>query len=179
MKKIEKFNKELCNIKYGWYDKDGRLHESLKEGNFVKNYRMQDCEEIKWHKSAICWELCEMEREFFKKEDYPFITVFAMALKNKRKPCHTFLVFKDKDKYCWFEASWKRMKGIKKYDSLEELFDVIRENFYDFTGSKENYKLEDVNFYKYNKPRSGCSCNGFYYNALLFGKKIKNSARIL
>ena len=29
MKKLKKFNKELSSIKYGWYDKEGKLHESL------------------------------------------------------------------------------------------------------------------------------------------------------
>mgnify|MGYP003301312768 CR=1 FL=1 len=177
MKKIEKFNKELCKIKYGWYDKEGRLHESLKEGNFGKNYRMQYIDEVKRHKSAICWDLCEVEREFFKKTDYQFITVFAVLKKFKRKPCHTFLIFKEKDKYCWFEASWSKMKGIRKYDSLEELFDDVRNNFGEFTKCKD-YNKEEIEFYKYGKPRDRIGCNGFYIHCMYFGKRIKSCKKL-
>lgn len=178
MNKVKKFNKELSKIKYGWYDKDGRLHESLKTGNFAKNYRMQYIDEVKRHKSSICWDLCEVEREFFKKTSYPFMTVFAVLKKYKRKPCHTFLVFKNNDKYYWFEASWNKMKGIREYNSLEKLFDDIRDNFDEFTKSKD-YDKNEIEFYKYKKPREKIGCNGFYIHCIYFGKKIKKDNKRL
>jgi hypothetical protein len=70
------------------------LHESLKDGDFAKDYRMQYVDEVKRHKSSICWDLCEVERDFFRKTDYPFMTVFAVLKNYKKNPCHTFLVFK-------------------------------------------------------------------------------------
>jgi hypothetical protein len=178
MKQIRKFNKELSKIKYGWYDKEGKLHESLKDGNFSKNYRMQYIEDVKKHKSSICWDLCEVEREYFKKKKYSFMTVFAVLKKYKKKPCHTFLVFKDKGKYYWFESSWDKMKGVREYNSLEELFDEVRNNFEDFTKNKD-FNKEEIEFYKYKKPKDKIGCNGFYIHCMYFGKKIKKNKKRL
>ena len=178
MKKITKFNDELCKIKYGWYDKFGKLHESLKDGNFSKDYRMQSVDEVIRHKSSICWDLCEVERDYFKKNNYSFITVFAVLRKYRNKPCHTFTIFKDKGKFYWFEASWERKKGIREYNSLDELFIDVRDNFYDFTRGKP-YVKDDVEFYKYSKPREKIGCNGFYIHCMYFGKKIRRYRRSL
>lgn len=178
MKEVTRFNKELCKIKYGWYDKVGRLHESLKEGNFSKNYRMQYIDEVKKHKCSICWDLCEVERDFFENTDYPFMTVFAVLKKYKKKPCHTFLVFKNNDKFYWFEASWEKKKGVREYDTLEELFDDIREDFDEFTRGKV-FDKKDIEFYKYRKPRERIGCNGFYIHCMYFGKKIRKYKKSL
>lgn len=173
MKDIKKFNQELSKIKYGWYDKAGNLHESLKDGNFVKDYKMQTIEEVIKHQNSICWDLCEVEREFFKKTKYPFITIFAVLKNYRKKPCHTFLVFKNDNKYYWFEASWKNMKGVKEYSCLEDIFNEIKNNFFEFTKST-NYNKDEIEFFAYKKPIFSKTCNLFYCHCMYLGKKIKN-----
>ena len=174
MKKLKKFNKELSSIKYGWYDKEGKLHESLREGNFVKNYRMQSVNEVMNNTNSICWDLCEVEREFFKKTVYPFVTIFAVLKTQKKKPCHTFLVFKDNDCFYWFEASWNKMKGIRKYSNFDDILDDVRNNFYEFTKSKD-YDKNEIEFYVYKKPINRISCNMFYFHCMYLGKKISSN----
>lgn len=174
MKNIEKFNKELSKIEYGWYDKFGNLYKSLKEGNFVKDYRMQDKNEVEKHKYSICWDLCELERDFFKKTKYPFVTIFAVLKKHKRKPCHTFLVFKAEDKFFWFEASWKNMKGLRKYDTFKDVLEDVRNNFGEFTKSN-NYNKEEIEFFSYKQPSKRITCNRFYWHCMLFSKKISSN----
>ena len=172
MKSIEKLCKELSSYGYGWYDKDGKLHVGLKDGLFLKNYRMQEIDEVKRHKNSICWDLCEVERNYFKNRDFPYMVVFGVDRKMKNNPCHTFLVFKNNGKYYWFEASWELMKGVREYNSLEELFEDFKNNFSDFVKGKE-YNKDDIEFFKYKKPRNRIGCNGFYIHCMYFGKKVK------
>ena len=172
MKSIEKLCKELSSYGYGWYDKEGKLHVGLKDGLFLKNYRMQEIDEVKRHKNSICWDLCEVERDYFKNRDFPYMVVFGVNRKMKNNPCHTFLVFKNNGKYYWFEASWKLMKGVREYNSLEELFDDFKNNFSDFIKGKE-YNKDDIEFFKYKKPRNRIGCNGFYIHCMYFSKKVK------
>lgn len=178
MRQVEKLCRELSKFEYGWYDKKGKLHVGLKDGKFLELYRMQYTDEVKRHKNSICWDLCEVEREYFEKRDFPFMTVFAVNMKMKRKPNHTFLVFKNNGKYYWFEASWEAMKGVREYDSLEELFDDFRDNFGDFVKGR-TYEKKDIKFYRYKKPREKIGCNGFYIHCMYFSKKIKKDSKRL
>ncbi len=178
MKGIERFNKELCAMSYGWYDRKGKLHLGLKDGDFVKEYRMQYPDEVKKHKNGVCWDLCELEREYFKKRDIPFMTVFAVNKYMKNKPNHTFTIFKKNGKVYWFEASWDLMKGVREYNTIEELFADFRKNFTYFVKGKP-YVLEDVVFYRYKKPVSRISCNVFYIYCMFFGKKIRKDKKRL
>lgn len=177
MRDIEKFYKKLCTMEYGWYDKKGKLHLSLND-NFKKNYRLQFADEVKVHKNAICWDLCELEREYFKKRKIPFMTVFAVNKYMKRKPCHTFTIFKKNGKIYWFEASWELMKGVREYNSLEELFDDFKMNFKDFVKGRP-YVTEDIKFYRYKKPSVRMGCTAFYLYCMWFGKKIKKDKKSL
>lgn len=171
MQEIKELNKKLSKIKYGWYDKRGKLHKSLKEGNFIKNYKIQKTSEVINHDYSICWDLCEVEREYFKNTKYSFVTIFAVLKKFRNKPCHTFLVFKDADKYYWFESSWQNMKGIKEYCSMEDIFNDIRNNFFEFTKSYD-YNKNEIEFYAYKKPIISKTCNLFYIHCMIFSKRI-------
>ncbi len=170
MQEIKKFYNEIKDINYGWYDKFGKLHKKLKGENFIKLYRMQKVNKIKENNHAICWEMCELERKYFKKRKITYKTIFAILQDDKRYPCHTFLTFTLNNKWYWFEASWDKKKGIYEYNSLEELCHYIRNNFEDFAG--KDYNSEKVEFYEYKKPPLRLNCNLFYYYCLK-GKKIK------
>ena len=67
MKEIEEFYNRLLKIKYGWHDKEGRLHQKIEPQIFAKEYKMQAYNKIEESGYAICWELCELERHFFNK----------------------------------------------------------------------------------------------------------------
>ncbi len=169
MKEIENFFNLIKKVKYGWHDKTGNVHKSLRNGNFKRNYKMQKISDILLSNYAICWEMCELERKFFRKNKINHKTIFAL-LKNSRGECHTFTVFELNNKWYWFEASWENQKGIHRYNSIEEILDFYRNNFDDF--AKKGYKKEGLVFYEYKKPLFRYSCNMFYIHCSL-GKKIK------
>ena len=169
MKEILEYNKKLSKIKYGWHDKNNKVHTTLRGGDFVKNYRMQDInDDINY---AICWELVELERIYFEKHAIPYFAVNAMIKIGHKYPCHTFLVFIKNKKFYWFESSWDKMKGVREYNSLESIFDEVRNNFEEFTKTP-NYDSAKIKFYSYKKPHKNIKCNPFYYHILLFGKRI-------
>lgn len=170
MNDIYTFYEEIKDIKYGWHDKNGIVHKCLSDGDFKRNYRMQEISDIKNIEYAICWEMCELERTYFKKNKIPHKVIFAILKKDKRYPCHTFLVFENNNKWYWFEASWQNKKGIHEYNNLKELLNDIKNNFYDFT--KKNYNPDNILFYEYKKPKKKISCNFFYFHCL-HAKKIK------
>lgn len=166
---IDNFFKRIKHIKYGWYDKENNLHTRLNMKEFRKNYIMQSTSDILKNGYAICWEMCELERQFFDSINVVNKTIFAY-LKNSNNECHTFLVFKLVNYWYWFEASWKQKKGIYKFTSLEEIFDFYRNNFSSFT--KHGYKKEDLCFYSYDKVKNRLNCDQFYKHCL--SSKILN-----
>lgn len=163
--KIIDFYNTLLDVEYGWYDNKGNLYENIKDGNFLKDYQMQNIDNLLKSKHAICWELCELERQFFLREEIPFMTVFAILKGSDKFPCHTFLIYKLNQKYYWFEASWVNKKGIKEYNSCEEIFKEIAYNFEDFTKTKD-YDVSQMAFYKYEKPQENITCVPFYNHCM-------------
>lgn len=168
LKLIENFYNEIKDIKYGWYDKKGNLHEHIKDEDFGKKYKMQKTKDIMEHGHAICWEMCELERNFFKKNKIKHQTIFVYEQDNPNYPCHTFLIFQSNRKWYWLEASWQEKKGIHEYKNKYEIINYIRNNFKDFS---KKYKKEKIKFYKYKKPLRRYGCNGYYFHCML-GKKI-------
>lgn len=87
MKEIEEFYNKLLKIKYGWHDKEGRLHPKIEPQIFAREYKMQPYNKIEESGYAICWELCELERHFFNKHKIENHTIMAV-IKNKRVVHH-------------------------------------------------------------------------------------------
>ena len=103
---VEYRNNKLLKIKYGWHDKEGRLHPKIEQQIFAKEYKMQAYNKIEESGYAICWELCELERHFFNKHKIENHTIMAV-IKNKKggSPCHAFTTITIDDQMYWFEAS--------------------------------------------------------------------------
>lgn len=170
MDEIEEFYESVKDIKYGWHDRENRVFKHLSDANFTKSFRMQKVKDIRKSGYAICWEMCELEREFFRKKKLDYKTIFILSREDGKNICHTFLVFKYNYHWFWFEASWDKMKGIHKYNSLEELLNYVKNNFSDFV-KKKDYDRDKIRFYEYRKPYFIRSCNLFYFHCMR-GKKI-------
>ncbi len=176
MEEIYEFNKRLSNIQYGWYDNENNLHTSLKD-QFREKYQMQNISEIEKHNYAVCWDLCELERDYFSKRNIPFVTIFALLSEDARMLCHTFLAFQKNNKYYWFESSWAKMRGVREYNTLDLLLEDVRKHFYDFT-SGEFYEEEKIIFYTYNQPKENIRCEEFYQHCIREDRKITLESRL-
>lgn len=160
MKEILDFYNEVKNIEYGWHDKNGKIHTSLKD-NYKQDFRLQPIDKVIEDNHAVCWEMCELQRDFFKKNNINNKTIFAYIKKNNI--CHTFSVFEYNNKYYWFEASWSNKKGIHEFDSLEDILDYYRDNFQDFA---KEYNREDLLFFEYDNIKPGMTTEEYYNHCL-------------
>ena len=119
MKEILEFYNSIKNIKYGWHDKNNKLHKDLKD--YKEKYILSDNNIVLRDNYAVCWEMCELQREFFNKNNIDNKTIFAYLLDSPNGACHTFSVFTLNNKWYWFEASWNNKKGIHEFNSLEDI----------------------------------------------------------
>lgn len=168
LKEIQDFFNEIKNIGYGWHDKDGNIHESLKGSK--EGIILQDTDKIIEDNHAVCWEMCELQREFFQREKINFKNIFVYLNNPNRYACHTFTIFEHQNKWFWFEASWMNRKGIHEFNSISEILDYFRDHFEDF--ARGEYKREEVEFLEYDNVTPGMNTEEFVSQCLK-GKKVK------
>ncbi len=159
----------MKNIEYGWVDKQGSKHNIVDE-SYSDNYILQSPKEIIKNKVGVCWDQVELERFYFKGNDWNIKTYFIVHYDNDRCPTHTFLTFEKNNKYYWFEHSWERFKGIHEYNSLKDLLIDVRDKFVKYE-LNNNYNQNNLYIYNYKKPK-------FHLNALEFYKHCENGNNI-
>ena len=151
---------ELNKIEYGWLDKNNNIYKEV-NNLFSDNYILQSPEQVIKNKIGVCWDQVELERKLFKKKNIKFNTYFIVHYDNDKCPTHTFLIYKENNKYYWFEHSWKVFKGIHEYESELEALKDIKEKFVKYELNSK-YNPTNLCIYKYNKPKYGISCLEFY-----------------
>lgn len=90
-----------------------KITSKIKYDDFTdeEKYIVKSPKEVLSKKQAVCYDLVELERELFKKYNYEVKTFFAYD-KNEDGETHTFLIFKENNKYYWFESSWQSYRAI-------------------------------------------------------------------
>ncbi len=113
-------------------------------------YKIRLGEDFIKNKYGVCWDFCELEREFFIQAKIEHECFFIESFKNKGEdgPTHTFALFKKEDKWCWFEYSWGMYQGVWCYNTKEEALKDIMKKHYDFYNGQFNnleiYKTKKV-----------------------------------
>ncbi|MDE5888745.1 MAG: hypothetical protein K2H20_01870, partial [Bacilli bacterium] len=74
---------------------------------------------------------------------------------------HTFLTYKEKEKYYWFEHAWMNFKGIHEYDTMNELVKDVKEKFMSMLG-KDCFLENCLHCYIYDKPKESFTVERFY-----------------
>ena len=148
------------DIDYGWIDKNGCIHEKDFE-TFSYDYILQSPKEVMKNKIGVCWDQVELERYYFKGNDWNIKTYFLVHYDNDKCPTHTFLTFEKNNKFYWFEHSYKLFKGIHEYSSLKELLLDVREKFIkDELDNK--YINANLVLHEYKKPKYSIGVQEFY-----------------
>ena len=157
------------NIEYGWVDKNNYSHNKTDE-TFLDNYKLQSPKETIKSKVGVCWDQVELERYYFKGNDWNIKTYFIVHYDDDKCPTHTFLTFEKQDKYYWFEHSWKRFKGIHGYNTIQELLFDVKDKFIKYE-LNNNYNENCLNIYNYKKPKN-------HLNILEFHKHCESGVKI-
>ena len=151
-------------ISYGFKDSHGNnildVDPEKWDQEFPEFYFLQTPEELLKSRCGVCWDQVELERKLFTDAKIKVNTYFIYLVDGNDLPSHTFLTFKDNNKYYWFEHSWQKYQGIHEYNSEKELLLDVKNLFKkDHNYGKENSPLY---LYKYQKPVKHISCDDFY-----------------
>ncbi len=168
LKKVYEIYDKTKDIKYGWTDKNGNIYEHIQDG-LEKKFVFQSTEQIEKSRVGICWETVELSRKYLEDNNIPCKTYF-FVIPNGKFYCHSILVFKANDKYYWFENSFVDMKGIKEFNSLDEVIYCILDNFKKIVNGND-FNINNIKIYEYNKPKDGTNCVLFYFHCFR-GKNI-------
>ena len=159
----------MKEIEYGWIDKNNNKH-SIVDESYSDNYTLQSPNEVIKNKIGVCWDQVELERYYFKGNDWNVKTYFLVHYDGNKCPTHTFLTFEKNNKIYWFEHSWERFKGIHEYNSIKELLFDIRDKFIKYE-LNNNYNSLSLVLHEYKKPKYHISVQDFY-NHCDYGKYI-------
>ena len=172
--KINNIMNLMDSIEYGFKDKNGEniinTNPQKWDDEFSKFYYLQTPEELLESKCGVCWDQVELERYYFKGNDWNIKTYFIVHYDNDKCPTHTFLTFEKGNKYYWFEHSWEKFRGIHEYATLKDLLLDVRNKFI-------KYELNDVCeknnlcIYNYKKPK-------YHINVLEFFKHCESGINI-
>lgn len=169
MKEAEKILKLMDEINYGWVDKEGNPHTKLQD--MIKMYMLQTPEELIKSKVGVCWDQVELERYYFKQEGIDIKSYFIVHLDGGRNACHTTISFEENGKYYWFEHAWAMHRGIKEFDTEEELLEEVKKHFIEIE-LKDGYDKDKLFIYNYSEPKSHIGSIEFYEQAMK-GKIVK------
>lgn len=148
---INKIMDTMKSINYGYLDIRGIVHNEV-DDDFANIYKLETPDEVLKNKVGVCWDQVELERYLFSKEDIEFKTYFIIHYDNDKCPTHTFLIYKDKDKYCWFEHAFEKYSGIKSYNSEIEAINDVKNKFI-CDELDNNYEDDNLCIYEYSKPK--------------------------
>ncbi len=175
---IEKYNdintpEELLdfmsnNIEYGFLGKDGSVFHYFEEDfndNFFTQYVLERADDVVKNKVGNCWDQVELERDWFLKHNYEIKTIYEMVLLDYENsyPTHTFLVYKDHNKWYWFENADFDNRGIHEFNSFDELISYQLDKYKSLLNSY-NITSEEINHIimtEYNKPNDYINCDEF------------------
>lgn len=150
----------MNSISYGWLDKNHEKHFMVDE-LYSENYILQSPREVIKNGLGVCWDQAELERYYFKSNDWSIQTYFLCHYDQNKCPTHTFLTYKKNHKVYWFEHSWAKYAGIHEYNSLKELLVDVRNKFIN-TELNNHYQPSNLLLRPYSKPQSGLSVVEFY-----------------
>lgn len=169
MKDAQEIMKLMDEINYGWVDKEGNPHTKL--ANMIEMYMLQTPEELIKNKVGVCWDQVELERYYFKEKGIDIKSYFIVYYDGKKCPCHTTMSFELNGKFYWFEHAWAMHKGIKEFDTEEELLEEVKKHFIELE-LKDGYDKNILFIYEYSKPKDHIGSIEFYENAMK-GKLVK------
>ena len=163
------------NIEYGYVSRESNKTYSNSDADFDshfdKEYFLQTPEQLLSSKHGVCWDQVELERSWFSKNEYESKVYFLMFAKEELNnlPTHTFLVYKNDDKFYWFENSFGNQKGIHEYRDLDTLIEDVKRKQFDYAKNDHGATdddFKDIKICEYETPKFGCNPDEFINNII-------------
>jgi len=170
----------LCKtINYGFVTYKGKKYLEFDKDflrYFFSEYKVQNAYVTLLSGVGTCWDLVEVERQWFSNHNFTIRTFFMYFKLDKQNnyPCHTFLVFIQNKKYFWFEYSWGSERGIHEYNTLNHLINDVKQKHLNATikdfPNQEN-DLQNLIITEYLQPKPNLSA--FEYLEFVQGNEYK------
>lgn len=161
------------NMKYGFVYRNKVFtdYESDFQQNMDKLYKIRLGNNFIKHRYGVCWDFCEFERLYFLANNIEYECYFIESCINNNDvgPTHTFAIYKQNNKWYWFEYSWLYHRGIWEYNSKDNALKDILNKFKKFYGNK----LKNISIYKTNQVTKRLNAFEFVKHCLE-GEKIKS-----
>jgi len=177
IKTPEELLKFMDTIAYGFNDgKDSYLNEEVNDN--IDKWHLSSPEQLLKVKQGQCFDQVELEREWFKNNNYQIHTyfmIFALPYQNPF-PTHTVLVYEKNKEYYLFEHADYNHRGIYKYNSLEELLSSLKKYHQDTISNQYKMTEEEKNsliIYEYKQPEYNLNFNEFLEYIFNTGQKIR------
>lgn len=157
-------------MKYGFTDGDKVYTEGPEFGQqMAQHYQLKTGEDLVKSGYGVCWDFCELEREFCEQKQIPHECYFFLPFLNHNEggATHTFLLFEQNEKWHWFESAWQAYRGIWEYATKEEALNDIMNKLC----QNNERPYEKIDLYKTAKAKAGS--NFFeYIEHCLRGEKV-------
>ena len=154
-------------MKYGFVA-DGKVYTKAERQQWVAHYKIRFGEDLIQAGYGACFDYAELQRSFFEKWGMEHECYFLRgyrAKKNKNAktlPFHTFLIYKDGDKWKWFEYSFRTLRGIHEYQTKQQaLADVVSKAL-----EYHNCVQDKFDLYKYPKVTKNLTAIQFVKHCL-------------
>ena len=179
--------KLMDNIKYGIYGNDNKVYinDGTKESNkifqwaCINQYGLANKDKVLKYGVGQCFDQTELERTWFREHNYEYKTIFIWFLFDYENtyPTHSYLIYKDNDKYCYFEHADEMNKGIYKFDSYIDAIKYQMNKHIEYTKKNGNIVDDEIikhlHIYEYDEPKSNISFDEFI-DHILESKEITN-----
>lgn len=159
LKDVIQLQDYMKSIQYGWLDSKGDIHIVDSEIN-PDTYILQTPEQVMQNKIGVCWDQVELERMFFEANNINYETYFIVYYDGDKCPTHTFLIYEINNEWYWFENSYEKYRGIRKYKTKDKLLKDVKNKFLNDLFIK-NINKDNLGQFRYLKPPYGIGVANF------------------
>ena len=162
------------NIKYGVFI-NNKVYEWDKDGIFEDicrtKWKLKTSNEIIDCGYGICWDQVELERDWFNINNYEYKTIFIWFLFDYENsyPTHAYLIYKNNNKYYYFEHSDSNNKGIYEFNSFEDAIKYQLNKHIELSKTNNivgEEELKYIHIFEFDKPRIDCSYDEYLEHIL-------------
>lgn len=168
------------NINYGYLGKNKKIYH-FGDINFdeewYEEYILSSASDLLNNKVGNCWDQVEFERDWFEKRNYEFKTFYIMVdlPYNNPYPTHSYLAYKDNDKWYYFENSDFDNRGIYEFNNIDELVNFQKEKHIELL-KKYNIKDEELDkliIKEFTKPKENINAKEYIEHIMNTGIEYK------
>lgn len=117
------------NFKYGWFDKNKKEHLNTL-ANHKEELVIASVDFSIKHRVGSCIEQTAIEKQVLERLGYKTRIFFKESLQNEKVIVHTFVIYKNDDtnKWVYFEHSNPNLRGIRAFDTIDDVLFYIDQN---------------------------------------------------